>query len=146
MARAPKFNKGRPLPPVDLSALPKDEIEALRNQAKIQVAKERQAEQREAAIAHFVEAERRASSKAPEDEMVDVFIDLPDFCDRITIDGRVFLYGRTYTVSRPVAEGLWEIMSRTNDHQLEIDGKSKWGHESRRIGLSGRRGQFTVPA
>lgn len=137
MARRDTNRKGRPLN-ADLSLLTEEELASLREQAKIQVSKERLAEAREAAIASFVEDERRASSKEPEDDMVDVYIDLPEFCDRLTVDSRVYLFGHTYTVSRPKANSLAEMMSRAFDHQLEIDGKSRFGHESRRIRLSPR--------
>lgn len=141
MARGRNSNKG-PVGGVDLSLIPEEELSALREQAKIKVGKERLAEAREAAIAAFVEEERRATSKLPEHEMVDIYIDLPEFCDRLIIDSKVFLFGHTYTVSRPQADSMLEMMARTFDHQLEIDGKSKFGHESRRIGLSGKRGQY----
>jgi len=58
------------------------------------------------------------------DELVSILLDLPEFTDRIVINGFAYLHANTYTIPRHVADSLREIQSRAWDHQYEIDGKS----------------------
>jgi hypothetical protein len=73
-----------------------------------------------------IEAGRR-SGQPQMDELVSVFIDLPEYvCDgAITLNiNDKFMHGCTYTVPRHVAHGLHEQMYRAWEHQREVDGKS----------------------
>src|ERR1700749_917565 len=63
------------------------------------------------------------TGKADMDEIVDVSIDLPEFCPDIRINGVIYQVGQSYPVPRHVANGLREIMQRTYQHQMTLDGK-----------------------
>lgn len=68
--------------------------------------------------------EGQRTGQPDKDELVSMFIDLAEFCDRITVNGVQYFHGQTYTVPRHVADSLRETMQRTHRHQMEIDGKS----------------------
>ncbi len=58
------------------------------------------------------------------DEAVyDVTIDVAPYTDRIFLDGKWYMQGRTYKFGQRVADSVREIMARTWEHQAEIDGK-----------------------
>lgn len=57
------------------------------------------------------------------DQMVYVTVDLPEFCDKLTINFQPYWHGCTYPLQRHVAEGLREMAQRAWQHQSEIDGK-----------------------
>lgn len=59
------------------------------------------------------------------DEMVTILVDLAEFCDRVTINGRPYWHGHSYTVPRHVGDTLRDIMQRTWLHEHEVSGKSK---------------------
>ncbi len=58
------------------------------------------------------------------DELVDVMIDLPEFCPDIRINGTIYNHGHEYSLPRHMANSLREIMQRTRRHQDVLDGKS----------------------
>jgi hypothetical protein len=96
----------------DLSTEINEEIADERKDAARKALKEklrREARQREG----LLEAQERIS------------IDLAPYADRITINGRSYLQGQTYTVPTSLAMVMREIMQRTWGHQSEIDGKSE---------------------
>lgn len=68
--------------------------------------------------------EGQRTGQADKDEDVEIFIDVAEFCDRITLNMVDYFHGYRYTVPRHVADSLREIMQRTHRHQMEIDGKS----------------------
>ena len=122
----PKRGPGRPRKnslPLDPSLLTDEDRESLRQKAKAKITEEQRAAARED---FMVEAEREERAKLlPEEEMVDITLDLAEHSDRIVLDGRHFMNGRTYVVSRKVGDTLREIQGRGWDHQAEIDGKDK---------------------
>ena len=68
------------------------------------------------------------------DEYVNITIDLPEFCDRVTVDGAEFFHGHTYKMPRHQANSIRETMSRTWAHQSEIEGKSlTQAYQARRL-------------
>ena len=58
-----------------------------------------------------------------EGELTPVYINLAEFVDRITIDGVVYIHGRTYDLPFKKAQVVKEQMARTWRHQAEIEGK-----------------------
>jgi hypothetical protein len=59
----------------------------------------------------------RAEKQRGEEE---IYIDLPSYQDRITLDGVVYMHSRTYSVRPAVAETMREIMGRAWQHDHEI--------------------------
>ena len=53
-----------------------------------------------------------------------VTIDVAPYTDRIFLDGKWYMQGRTYQFGQRVADTVREIMARTWEHQAEIDGKN----------------------
>lgn len=74
------------------------------------------------------------------EEQVPVLIDLAPYCDRITLDGVVYMHGRSYTVPKSKFDSINEICSRTWGHQAEIDGKpTNFYRKGNNARLSGRQ-------
>lgn len=73
-------------------------------------------------------ADERARLRAvvdPTEEMRSITIDLAEFADRITIDGRMYVHGQTYMVPKRLYDVLQEQMFRTQQHEHEISGRAK---------------------
>jgi len=105
----------------DFSLVSEEKKEALLKEARERI------EAKEIALAEqaFLEAEiaRLDRERHPEahEEMVDYFIDgLALYADRIVLDGKTFMFGRTYKVRKSVALVFDEIMQRTRRHEAEI--------------------------
>lgn len=135
---------------IDVSSdvLTPEEIEATRQDARKRVALER----KKAAKAQILEAEMdRLRAEAGmttgnrlADDLVDITIDLPEFCPYISINfNQRFYHGLTYKVPRHQFETLREIAARTWNHQREIDGKSRTTYRERGITISGKTGVVT---
>lgn len=108
---------------VDTSILSEDEVAELQLEAEKKVADERKEAAKAQLRATFEEAARR--DVGLEEEMVDVHIDLAPYCERVLLDNKAYLQGKTYTVRAGVAAVLGECMQKTWRHQSEIDGKSE---------------------
>lgn len=104
-----------------------DELEAIRQEARDKVAAEMRSAARREALEREINAARRAAgltTGGPNDEMVNITLDLAEHSDAIVLNGCSYRHGGTYRVQRHVAETLREIMFRGWKHQNEIDGKS----------------------
>lgn len=118
-----------PIPPskfqahVDTSILSPDEIAAIQLEAEVKVAEERKDAAKAQIRAQFETEARRGVGL--EEEMVDVYVDLAPYCERVLLDNHAFLQGKTYTVRASVAAVINECMQKTWRHQAEIDGKSE---------------------
>jgi hypothetical protein len=100
------------------------------------------AEQKAAALEAYrkVALEEARREEGLEEEMISFVLDLAEFADRLTIDGKIFFHGRHYTVPRSVYQVLTDMAYKTHQHQHEIDGKSmtRWrGWDDPRIGQKG---------
>lgn len=108
---------------IDTSILDPKKVEELRAKAKASVDKERVAAAEAQLLEQFKLEERQAGGL--EEDMVDIYIDLAPYADRIMLDGVVYFQGHTKTVRRSVAEVMMEMMSATWIHQSIVDGKSE---------------------
>lgn len=73
-------------------------------------------------------ADERARLRAavdPSEETRSITIDLAEFADRITIDGRMYVHGQTYVVPKRLYDVLQEAMFRTQQHEHEISGRAR---------------------
>lgn len=120
-----KVKKGPQSPKaiIDISILDDKRVTELRAKAKAKVEKERQLAAEAQLLDQFEKEERQAGGL--EEEMVEIFIDLAPYADRILLDGVVYFQGQTKTVRRSVAEVMMEMMSNTWTHQSIVDGKSE---------------------
>ena len=112
------------------------ELEELYVQAKATVAAEVKAKRkkeiqdrllniarREAGLLSMDETQREFQKRM--EEIVPITIHLAEYCDRIVLDGVIYLHGRTYQVSRAAYETMTDQMGLTWRHQAELDGKRK---------------------
>jgi hypothetical protein len=69
------------------------------------------------------------------DPEVEVYVNLPEFQDRIVLDSVHYMHGRSYTVSQRKAAVFKEQMARAWRHQAEIEGKdrSNWYLQQQRL-------------
>lgn len=58
-----------------------------------------------------------------EGDIIPVYINLADYADRITLDGVIYINGRTYDLPERKAQVVHEICARSWRHQAEIEGK-----------------------
>lgn len=123
---SPPVKKGRqPRPtPADFSVLTATDQMRLRKEAEDIVAAERKKAAEAAFLDQLLDEERR--STGVEEELVSITLNLAEFCDRVTLDGRIYMQGKTYTVPVSVFDTLRDIAFRTWQHQDEIDGKSRF--------------------
>jgi hypothetical protein len=60
-----------------------------------------------------------------DEEMVSFTVDLAEHAPYVRLDNQTYYHGHPYTVPTSVYRTIAEVMSRTYDHQAEIDGKSE---------------------
>ena len=120
MATEPKKPSG-PKGIVDTSILGEDKVKELRAKAKANVDKER-LKAAEAQLLEELELEERRAAGVVE-PLVEIYIDLAPYADRITLDGVVYFQGQTKMVRESVAAGMREMMQATWRHQSIVDGK-----------------------
>lgn len=106
---------------IDTSILDEKRVTELRAKAKESVDKERKAAAEAQLLEQFKLEERQAGGL--EEEMVEVYIDLAPYADRLMIDGVVYFNGRTITVRASVGDVIREMISATWKHQSIVDGK-----------------------
>jgi hypothetical protein len=75
----------------------------------------------------------------PTEQDEDVLIDIPPFVAAeklggacITLDGKMFFHGVTYTVGYSVARVIEDVMARSWEHEREINGKRRKADVNRR--------------
>ncbi len=142
MALQPKAPPSAPPPkgplekiqPPDFDILSDEHKERLEKAAAKAVLDEKVEAAEKAYLAAAIKRERRG--KGLEEEQVTFTLDLATFCDRIVLDGVIYLHGRTYTVSKSAYESMREIAFRTWGHQLEIDGKSRTLQQARNMKIT----------
>jgi hypothetical protein len=82
---------------------------------------------------------REAKAKAdPNEEMVDVQVDIPGFADRIVIDGVVYWQGTTSRVTASQKRAIDEIMCNAWKHERQTGGaNASEYHKPRQYVLNG---------
>lgn len=123
MSDAPK-RRGRPAKskaPVDMSLLSAEKRAELDEQLDIEIQAERLLAAEEAYLDEQRAEKRRG--KGLEESMHEITLDLPEFADRMRIDGVVYFHGASYTVGLGLYNVLREQVQRMWGHQDEIDGK-----------------------
>lgn len=106
--------------------LSSDEKQEAIDRAKKHVAEQNKKKQIDALFEQAVSEENARFD--PNEELLDIVIELGDYAPCITINGRMSYYhGLTYRVPRSLAMSLNDIMWQTQQHQREIDGKRRKG-------------------
>jgi len=105
----------------DFSLISREKREELLKEAKARI----DAKEIAAAEQAFLEAEieRLDRERHPEahEEMVEINLEgLALYADRIVLDGRTYMFGRTYRVRKSMAEVMAEVMQRSRRHEAEI--------------------------
>lgn len=122
-----KRKPGRSRKPIEMSAdtslLSEEKKAELRLEAQERIQREREEQAAEAFLADEEAKARRGH--VPEQELVEITLDLPEHSDRLVIDGAHFFHGRSYIVPRHQADSMRDTIARAWDHQAEIDGKNK---------------------
>lgn len=96
------------------------ELEAIREQAKTQIAEQRKKKAARDLLERFKEEELAALE--PAHEMVDVLIDVPGYTQYIMVDGRIMNQGEIISVPRHMAESIREIVQNAWRHERSNGG------------------------
>lgn len=106
---------------VNFDILSDFEKEEIRKEARAKL----EAREKDAAMRAFLDAEiarldKEAHPDAYEEEKEITLDGLAPYADRIVLDGRHYMFGRTYTVKKSVYDVMQEIMWRTRRHYEEV--------------------------
>lgn len=106
----------------DLELLSAAEIATLEHEAEVEAIDEHKDKIKASVRAKFKAAKVRElrGITDEEDEMRTILLDLAPHSDRITLDGKVFFHGQSYTVPRDVFGVLNECMARGWQHEDEV--------------------------
>ncbi len=108
---------------VDVSILSDEVKNELRAKAKATVGDEKLKAAKQQYLDQMLADERR--EVGIDEPMVDFFIDLAPYADRIMIDGVIYFQNRTVKVRESVAAVMAEMVQATWRHQSIIDGKNE---------------------
>lgn len=133
-----------PKPPIEIDPddvqLSQEELAEIERKARAQIAKERKDALKKQALDRALEAIRGKAGLVtgdPEkDRLVDITIDVGKSADGVTINGKKYFLGRTYTVPKHVAETIREVCYRTQMHEEEISGKTRLMFKPRNVSLT----------
>ena len=107
--------------------LSKKELEELELQAMQEVEDEEKEEAKAAALEKAkakLKAKGKEASKEAKDGTRMVRINLAKHCDRITVDGRTFMNGRSYPLTLDEERSIVDTAFRSHLHQAELRGKN----------------------
>lgn len=102
------------------SALSQEEIDQIREKAKLKAANEVKDRAAAALLEQFTREERQ--KLIPEEQLVEIFLDLAPSTAYIMLDGKQYLHHHWYQVPRPVFAVLTEQMNRgwAHDEQTQV--------------------------
>lgn len=114
---APRVEEREPAPNFDLLS---DERKAkLTEDAKSKVEARERVRAEDAFLAAEIERIERELIPDAHEEMKEIVIDLALGNDQIVLDGKWYMYGRTYTVKKSIYDSLREIIQRTHWHYAQ---------------------------
>jgi tRNA(Ser,Leu) C12 N-acetylase TAN1 len=105
--------------PEEMAEIEREAEERVRN-AMREAEKARLIAQR---IEELKKAEGQKAGIPDLDEIVEVYIDLPEFAANLRVNNDVFWHGYKYRVPRHVVNSLREMMQRAHQHQDIAEGK-----------------------
>lgn len=105
----------------DLSLLTPEDKARLREEAATTLLAERKLAAEEAYLEQITNEERRQVGL--DESQHSITLDLPEFADRLRIDGTYYFHGHTYIVGMGLFNVMREMQGKMWGHQDEIDGK-----------------------
>lgn len=123
---------------VDENGLTKAEREEIEREAEAAVAKEKKERAKKNYKALALAKARHEANLNTEEEKVLIHLDLPAHTDGITINGRKYLHGGTYTVPRSLANFLSEKQQWCWRHEDEIGGANRQFEKARNLRIGSK--------
>lgn len=118
-----------------------EELTALEAEVQREIDKEQKTKAKAALKAEMLRKARIDRGLMEANELVE--INLPEDSDRIVLNGRAFMHGRSYDVPISVAMQFREVMSRAWENQAIVEGRRKDYYTKRQTRMSGLTGQVT---
>jgi hypothetical protein len=112
------------------SSLTEEEKNEARTRAREHVRAKRKEKAIDEAFKKAVTEEEREYE--PNDQLVDIMIDLPKYAAFVRLDHVVYYHGLPYEVPMIKAQTILDIMARAWEHQSEIEGKRRRGDNALR--------------
>jgi hypothetical protein len=103
-----------------------DEKEAIRAKAVEHVAKTKKESTEEALLHAYIKEEERKDK--PEEELIDITLDLPEHAPFIRLDNRVWFHGVVYEVEMSVYQTMMDIQGRMWEQERQTQGEGKYRH------------------
>ena len=97
---------------------------AIRAKAVEHVAKTKRESTEEALLHAYIKEEERKDK--PQEEIVDIILDLPDHAPFIRLDNRVWFHGVVYEVEMSVYSTMMDVQARMWEQELQTQGRSKY--------------------
>lgn len=104
----------------ETDALDEAEIKAAKAKAEKEFRDQRKKKQLEGLIAFEVQELERKED--PTEDEIFIRVVLPEFCDRIWLDGVVYLHGWTGRVPRSKYLTMQDCMARAWEHKFDVEG------------------------
>jgi hypothetical protein len=112
------------------SSLTEAEKEEARTRARDHVRSKRKEKAIDEAFKRAVTEEEREYE--PNDQLVEIVIDLPRYAAFVRLDHVVYYHGFPYDVPSVKAASILDLMARAWEHQSEIEGKRRKGDDALR--------------
>jgi hypothetical protein len=112
------------------STLTDEEKEEARQRAREHVRAKRKEKAIDEAFKRAVTEEEREYE--PNDQLVDIMVDLPKYAAFVRLDHVVYYHGLVYEIPSVKAATILDIMARAWEHQSEIEGKRRKGDDALR--------------
>ena len=100
------------------------EKEAIRAKAVEHVAKTKKESTEEALLHAYIKEEERKDK--PEEELIDITLDLPEHAPFIRLDNRVWFHGVTYEVEMSVYATMVDIQGRMWEQEQQTQGRARF--------------------
>ena len=101
-----------------------DEKEAIRRKAVEHVAKTKKESTEDALLHAYIKEEERKDK--PEEELVDITLELPDHAPFIRLDNRVWFHGIVYEVEMSVYQTMMDIQARMWEQEHQTQGRGRY--------------------
>lgn len=116
-----------PPTPAELAGLlTADEVKAIRAEAAKQVHDDKRKQAKRALLEEELDKARRAGT--PDEEELEVTIDLAGHAAFVRLDTLIYWHGYTYRVGYRTAATIRDIMARTWDHEDDVGGANRNHH------------------
>ena len=120
-----------------------DEKEAIRKKAIEHVAKTKRDATEEALLHAYIKEEERADH--PEEELIDIVLDLPDHAPFIRLDNRVWFHGVVYEVEMSVYQTMVDIQARMWEQEAQTQGRGRYNRPKQmRVSPGNPAGKMTT--